>query len=122
MACNITVGETRLNVVAVHPTPPNTPQLLRERDAHIDAVKARMREPFILAGDFNATPWCPAFSSIPGRRVGGYLFAPTWFSNLPLLGLPIDHIIVSPALKASAYRVAPSTGSDHRALLARVHP
>ena len=121
VTCHVRVGETSLNVVAVHPTPPTTSKLQQERDVHIAAIGKRMTEPFVLAGDFNATPWCPAFNLIPGRRVGGYLFAPTWFSNLPLLGLPIDHIMVSPALKASAYRVAPSTGSDHRALLARVH-
>jgi len=122
VTCKVRVGETLLNLVAVHPTPPTTAKLQQERDVHIAAIGGRMAEPFVLAGDFNATPWCPAFRLIPGRRVGGYLLAPTWFSNLPLLGLPIDHIMVSPALKASAYRVAPSTGSDHRALLARVHP
>ncbi len=120
--CNVSIGGARLNIMAAHPTPPNTPKLTRERDAHIDAVRKQLAEPFLLAGDFNATPWCPAFKMIPGRRVGAYLFAPTWFSNLPLLGLPIDHIMISQALKASRYRVAPFTGSDHRALLARVHP
>ena len=122
VTCKVRVGETLLSLVAVHPTPPTTAKLQRERDVYIAAIRGRMAEPFVLAGDFNATPWCPAFKLIPGRRVGGYLFAPTWFSNIPLLGLPIDHIMVSPTLKASAYRVAPSTGSDHRALLARVHP
>lgn len=120
--CKVHIGEAMINVVAAHPTPPNTPKLLRERDAHIAMVRKRMAEPFVLAGDFNATPWCPAFKLIPGRRVGGYLLKPTWFSNLPLLGLPIDHIMVSPKLKISAYHVARSTGSDHRALMTRVHP
>lgn len=122
VTCKVRVDDTLLNVVAVHPTPPMTSKLVDERDAHVAAIGKQITEPFVLAGDFNATPWCPAFKLIPGRRMGGYLFAPTWFSNLPLLGLPIDHIMVSPALKASAYRVAPSTGSDHRALMARVHP
>lgn len=109
-------------IAAVHPTPPNTAGLLKERDAHIALLQAHLTEPFVLAGDFNATPWCPVFTAIPGRRVGGYLLAPTWFSNLPLLGLPIDHIMISSALKVSAYEVSKSTGSDHRALLARIHP
>ena len=114
-------GKT-LNIIAAHPVPPHTTSLTQERDRHIAMLSAHTHEPFLLAGDFNVTPWSPGFNGIPGRRIGAYLFAPTWFSNLPLLGLPIDHIMVSPALKASAYRVAPSTGSDHRALLARVHP
>ncbi len=120
--CRVRIGEALINILAVHPTPPNTSKLLQERDAHIEMIGKRTVEPFVLAGDFNATPWCPAFRLIPGRRVGAYLFRPTWFSNLPLLGLPIDHIMVSSKLKVSAYRVAASTGSDHRALMARVHP
>lgn len=119
---SVTVGETKLAVVAVHPTPPNTATVLTERDAHIAVLSGHLREPFVLAGDFNATPWCPVFKSIPGRRVGGYLLAPTWFSDFPFLGLPIDHIMTSPAIKASAYEVSKSLGSDHRALLARIHP
>lgn len=119
---NVSVGETKLAVLAVHPTPPNTANILKERDQHIALLQAHLREPFVLAGDFNATPWCPVFKSIPGKRVGGYLLTPTWFSNLPLLGLPIDHIMISQTLKASAYEVSASTGSDHRALLARIHP
>lgn len=119
---NVNVGGTALAVVAVHPTPPNTAGVLHERDVHIASLAGHMREPFVLAGDFNATPWCPVFKSIPGRRVGDYLFKPTWLSGLPLLGLPIDHIMTSPTLKASAYEVAKSMGSDHRALLTRIHP
>lgn len=119
---SVNVGETKLAMVAVHPTPPNTAKVLKERDQHIALLAGHLREPFVLAGDFNATPWCPVFKSIPGRRVGSYLLAPTWFSNLPLLGLPIDHIMTSSAIKASLYEVAKSTGSDHRALLARIHP
>ena len=119
---SVNVGETKLAMVAVHPTPPNFAHVLKERDEQIAMLAGHAREPFVLAGDFNATPWCPAFQSIPGRRVGGYLLAPTWFSNLPLLGLPIDHIMASPTIKASFYEVAKSTGSDHRAILARIHP
>jgi endonuclease/exonuclease/phosphatase (EEP) superfamily protein YafD len=119
---NVSVGGTALAVIAVHPTPPNTANVLQERDTHIAMLAGHLREPFVLAGDFNATPWCPVFKSIPGRRVGDYLFKPTWFSSLPLLGLPIDHIMTSPTLKASVYEVAKAMGSDHRALLARIHP
>jgi len=121
VAFNVTVDGRTLNIAGAHPVPPYNAKLTAERDTHIAALAAGMREPFVLAGDFNATPWCPGYAAIPGRRVGAYLFAPTWFNSLPLLGLPIDHIMVSATLKASAYSVAPSTGSDHRAILARIH-
>ncbi len=119
---SVRVGDQSLDIIGTHPTPPTWPRLLRERDRHIATLAALTNSLFVLAGDFNATPWAPVFKSIPGRRVGGYLLAPTWFSNLPLLGLPIDHIMASPTIKVSAYQVARFTGSDHRAILARVHP
>lgn len=119
---DVDVGGKALAIVVVHPPPPYSNKMLHERDQHIVSLADHMREPFVLAGDFNATPWCPVFKSIPGRRVGDYLFKPTWFSSLPLLGLPIDHIMTSPTLKASVYEVAKAMGSDHRALLARIHP
>jgi endonuclease/exonuclease/phosphatase (EEP) superfamily protein YafD len=110
-----------LGIIGAHPVPPTSPKLLKERDSHIGGLAAQATEPFVIAGDFNATPWCPAFTAIPGRRVGAYAFKPTWAFSLPLLGLPIDHIMVSAAMKVSGYVVAPFTGSDHRAILARVH-
>lgn len=120
LTLRVEVDGRTLDVAGAHPVPPYG-KLTKERDTHIGKVATQLREPFVLAGDFNATPWCPAYATIPGRRVGAYLFTPTWFSNLPLLGLPIDHIMVSPTLKASSYAVAPFLGSDHRAIFARVH-
>jgi endonuclease/exonuclease/phosphatase (EEP) superfamily protein YafD len=117
----VTVAGKVLNIIAAHPVPPFGKRLTLEREKHIAMLAEHAREPFVVAGDFNVTPWSPGFQEIPGRRVGAYLFTPTWLSNIPLLGLPIDHIMLSPALKASAYRVAGSTGSDHRAILTRVH-
>lgn len=121
LSFSVAIDDRMLSVVGAHPMPPYYPKLAKERDTHIAALGAQLHEPFVLAGDFNTTPWCPAYAAIPGRRIGAYLFAPTWFNNLPLLGLPIDHIMVSSTLKASAYQVAPSTGSDHYAIMARVH-
>ena len=40
---------------------------------------------------------------------------------VPLLGLPIDHLMGSEGLRVSRYEVGPALGSGHRALLARVH-
>jgi len=116
---SVSVDGQRLNLAATHPVPPYTPKMLAERAAQIALLSPA--EPFVIAGDFNATPWTPGYAAIPGKRVGAYLFKPTWFNSLPLLGLPIDHIMVSPGLKASVYRVSPGLGSDHRAILARVH-
>ncbi len=110
-----------LSVIAMHPVPPNSVKLTAERDRQIGMLAGHARGAFVIAGDFNATPWTPAFADIPGRRIGAYLLAPTWLSGLPLLGLPIDHLMASEGLRVSRYEVGPALGSDHRAVLARVH-
>lgn len=121
LSMRIDVGGAWLSVMGVHPVPPYTMSLLTERDKHIAMLAPLLRAPFAIAGDFNATPWCPGYGAIPGRRVGQFLYAPTWFTSLPLLGLPIDHIMTSAGVTASRYRVSPLLGSDHRAILARLH-
>ncbi len=117
----VVLGETDLTLIAMHPVPPNTPALTEERDKQIAMLAGHARGAFVIAGDFNATPWTPVFGEIPGRRIGAYLLAPTWLSGLPLLGLPIDHLMGSEELRVSRYEVGPALGSDHRAVLARVH-
>lgn len=111
----------RLNILGAHPDAPMAPHLLRERDSTIGRLNDLARTPFVLVGDFNVTPWSPGYRAIPGLRVGPAARAPTWLMRFPLLGLPIDHIKVSQNVSASLYKVAPFLGSDHRALLARVH-
>ncbi len=121
VSMRVKIGEAAVNLMGAHPVPPYNSALLKERDRHIAMLGTMLKAPFVLLGDFNTTPWCLGYGAIPGRRVGGYLWAPTWFSNLPLLGLPIDHIMVSTGMTANVYRVGPLLGSDHRAILARVH-
>jgi endonuclease/exonuclease/phosphatase (EEP) superfamily protein YafD len=114
-------GGEALTVIPVHPTAPVTAAMHRDRNASIAMLGDLARASFLIAGDFNATPWSPVYPRIPGRRIGVGLWRPTWLTNLPLLGLPIDHIKVSPGIVASHYDVAPFLGSDHRALIARIH-
>jgi endonuclease/exonuclease/phosphatase (EEP) superfamily protein YafD len=118
---SVTIADSgALNVYAAHPNAPMKPNLRRDRDAMIDALARTVAAPFVMAGDFNATPWCSVFSRIPGARVGNAL-RPTWLTKIPLLGLTIDHIMVSAGVKPSIYTCGAFLGSDHRPLLARVH-
>jgi endonuclease/exonuclease/phosphatase (EEP) superfamily protein YafD len=122
LSFSIMIGDWPVRVVAAHPVPPYTPAMQEERDAHIALLGPITQAPFVLAGDFNCTPWSPGYGKIPGTHIGAYMFAPTWLTRLPLIGLPIDHIMVSVGLRASAFRIGPATGSDHRPIMARVHP
>jgi len=80
----------------------------------------------IIIGDFNTTPWSPAFrrlASGPWRDsadVVGRGLRPTWPSWTPLPISPLDHVLVSGGLGVSAVNAADVPGSGHRALFVTV--
>ena len=72
----------------------------------------------IVMGDLNATPWSRAITRL--MRIGGLrdaaigsLFRSTWISRFPVLGLPLDHVLVGRGVGVSNRRVGVSIGSDH---------
>ncbi len=77
----------------------------------------------ILMGDLNLTPWAAAFTKLlqDGKvwDTGTIDFLQaTWLMRFPLLGLPIDHVLVSRNVVVLDRKVSPFLGSDHRALSA----
>jgi endonuclease/exonuclease/phosphatase (EEP) superfamily protein YafD len=71
----------------------------------------------LVVGDMNATPWSERLRtfSIEMSRLSPALSS-TWFSSLPVLGLPIDQAFATTDLRASA-KVGPGVGSDHLPLI-----
>lgn len=108
-----------LNLIVLHAFAPFTPDWAKRRDAMLDRLPEVPRGPFVIVGDLNATPWSPSLANVPGRRVGSP-WRSTWLSDLPLLGLPIDHFFASEGVRPLALRVGPALGSDHRPILAKV--
>jgi len=80
----------------------------------------------IIVGDFNATPWSPAFRRLASGRwrdaadVVGHGLRPTWPSWTPLPISPLDHVLVSSGLGVSEVNAADVPGSPHRALIVTV--
>lgn len=66
--------------------------LFRERAGQVAAIAAEMAgEALVIAGDFNCTPWSPAYQILRRRSLkSATRFARTWPSPAPLV--PIDHI------------------------------
>ena len=116
-----------VTLIAFHPPPPTTPALARRRDAEMLAVAELARSigsvgPLVLIGDFNCTPWSPAFrklvedSGLSDSRRGLGVQA-TWPSLLGPFGIPIDHALVSKDLRVIDRSVGPQVGSDHRGIV-----
>lgn len=129
-------GSKPLTLIAAHPHIPLAGNLARQR-RHFDtwiAERKQYDEQVVLMGDFNTTPWSAGFQ----RLIAGtglvdtqimHGLQPSWPMFLPQLGprgkwpifqplyallrIPIDHVLVSPAIYIKRRETGPYVGSDH---------
>ena len=115
---------TRVSLAVVHAADPIRADGLAARDAflhylaeHLDTIHS----PLIVLGDFNASPFTPAFREFQART--GLQLSPwnpaTYPAGMRTLGISIDHVLVR---DATLLRLEPlsSVGSDHRPLRALI--
>lgn len=118
----VSVAETGgIRIVAMHPPVAVTPSRLRASNLMMAAAAQEATSgPTLVIGDMNATPWTSRLRVLSSRLVRlSPALSSTWFSSLPVLGLPIDHAFVTSDLRASA-RVGPGVGSDHLPLIVSI--
>jgi endonuclease/exonuclease/phosphatase (EEP) superfamily protein YafD len=121
-----TVGGARLGVALVHPVPPFSGQLRADQLGHFDAIAARVRSftaPFLVMGDFNATPWSSAFARLRGATGAcdtraGFGAQTSYPADGWLLRIPIDHILAACSIGVLDRRIGPDVGSDHLPVIA----
>jgi len=115
-------------VVATHPTPPVSRESAHRRDLQLDGLAARVRaarEPTLVMGDLNTTPWAASFrkllesAELRDSGEGGWPEG-TWGGPVSALGIPIDHVLLSRDLCVVERRLGADIGSDHRALVVAV--
>jgi len=118
-------GGDGFTVVATHYTwpIPAGPQQAQSRRLS-DFLNELDRSSLIVAGDFNSTPWSFALRRQDGRfalrrLTRGKFTWPTarfksWGLASPLPFLPLDHVYVGKAWRATSVSLGPSLGSDHR--------
>jgi endonuclease/exonuclease/phosphatase (EEP) superfamily protein YafD len=114
--------------IGVHLRPPFTAGWAHERNSELLALAAHIDgndEPLVVAGDFNMSPYSPylaSFLAVTGLRDARAEFGlgVTWPTFFPLLGIPIDHCLVSNDLGVAQYRRLPAFGSDHYPVLAQL--
>lgn len=116
-----------LTFIGTHMLPP-----MGAADAHdwraqlsqIGTLAASISGAVIVAGDFNATPWCEGMRLL--RENGGLQFRsvdpvwpPTWGLHLPMM-IPIDHVLVKRGLTVQQRVIGPEMGSDHRSVTVEI--
>ena len=115
-------GEPPLSLVVIHPPPPVTPHLTKERNQVLKGLTDYLKKKQIrtvVVGDFNATNFSPNYRNLV--KTGGVVDAraglgaqPSWPVWLPKLArIPIDHALVTKDLQVAQFRLGPNSGSDH---------
>jgi endonuclease/exonuclease/phosphatase (EEP) superfamily protein YafD len=113
-------------IYGTHPFPPVSPVNQSNWVRHMDDLAtriARETSPVIVLGDFNSTPWSANYRRFMSRTgladtMQGFGPQASWPSWLPYLGIPIDHVVVSPTIRTTDRRIGPRVGSDHRPVIA----
>lgn len=113
-------GQVRL--VVVHTSNPVRRSGLRSRNQLMAALATQLRRhhgPLVVAGDFNATPYTPAFARF--LQDAGLTTVRAYPGTYPQLagdfGLPIDHVLVR-GVRIADIEALDAFGSDHRPLRA----
>lgn len=108
-----------------------------EQASEIDALGASLRaskEPVVVAGDFNLTPWSWKLNKLAWSngltRQGTFAVSwPVhsqfkWWSKYRKWPLPsfvlIDNVLTSPGVTSAGFLAGPNLGSDHRPVTARL--
>ena len=110
-----------LRIIALHGAPPfGTGAATQTEQLAIVAglAAAAPERGALVAGDLDATPWSPAFAMLlsRGKLVDTGLYrglTATWVSRVPLIGLPIDHVLVSPGILVTNNHLGADVGSSH---------
>lgn len=104
-----------LVVVGVHTTRfPHITEQFSQFHAIAQSLE-NLKGPFLVIGDFNATPQSRVLKEF-GQRLGLSIntYLPTWSATYGLPQLAIDHILTSSSLRVlSAEEAGQSAGSDH---------
>jgi endonuclease/exonuclease/phosphatase (EEP) superfamily protein YafD len=123
-----TINNQTISVLAVHPPPPFKRSFFQTRNYYLNQISRWTRSqstPVAIAGDLNITMWSPYYQQLIRETAlkntrQGFGLLPTWIlqKNWPhwlyfVLGLPIDHCLVSPEIKVVNMKIGPDIKSDH---------
>lgn len=122
IALELEVGESPVTLVLTHVRAPTSSGNAELRNAQFAGLArllaADPNEAQVLLGDLNTTPWSPYYRqlvSATGMRNAalGRGYQPTWPAGFSLLKIPIDHCLVSEALRVIDFDTGADFGSDH---------
>jgi endonuclease/exonuclease/phosphatase (EEP) superfamily protein YafD len=129
LTAEITWQGQPVKIYAAHPHPPLSPFWTRSRDDEIQVIRelvALESKAHIFLGDFNAAPWSNPMRQLFAQTrlrpaAKGFGIYPTWRYKTMLLGVPLDHILVSDEWQVASYILGRDVGSDHFPVIAELY-
>jgi endonuclease/exonuclease/phosphatase (EEP) superfamily protein YafD len=114
-----------VSLLLAHPNIPLKDSSFSDRNqqlAGIGEYAAQVKNPVVVVGDFNTTMWSPFYKSMVKtgglRNVrSGFGILPTWPTFMPVLYIPIDHLLVSKEIGVLKVHTGRNVGSDHLPLI-----
>ena len=110
-----------VDIVAAHPLPPVTREWTRSHQRSVRMLTETIlprEHPYVLACDCNSSPWTPSMHQLLDVGLRAPTVAPTF--GAPVIGVPVDHILLSRELIAVARDLGPFAGSDHRLIVTEI--
>lgn len=127
IVAEVEVSGQKYTLILAHASLP-VPFLFELRNEAFDSYAKEAREsknPVIVFGDFNCSPWSFYFqnllkdSNLKDSEIG-FGFQPTWFAPTGLPFIPIDHLLASKNLCIVERQTGPAIGSDHLPVYVRL--
>ena len=127
LVLRVDIDGKAVDIVVLHAANPVKHFSIREREFGKLAAWHAERKPerVVIVGDLNATPYCPAMKTMmrrmgltharKRRRVAGTFPTQT---GIPLLRLPIDHVLTGGDVTVADFHPCPDIGSDHLPVVA----
>jgi endonuclease/exonuclease/phosphatase (EEP) superfamily protein YafD len=124
----LNVKNRPLTIYTSHLTSPTTPNDAEARNEVLKILGQEIysiKEPAILIGDLNITPWSPYFYDFI-KTTGwkdsrnGFGIQASWPTYVTPFLIPLDHCLVHPSVQVLDRRLGPNIGSDHYPVLLKL--
>jgi endonuclease/exonuclease/phosphatase (EEP) superfamily protein YafD len=138
LVASIEYHQREIKIIGTHPMVPKGWNLFEYRNRHLQAIGNYVKgtkDPVILLGDFNLTPWSPYYrqlvqtTGLHNTRMG-FGILPTWTRSspcaelpnwlIPILNISIDHIFVTRDLQVVRTYVGDNGNSDHAPIISEL--
>jgi endonuclease/exonuclease/phosphatase (EEP) superfamily protein YafD len=125
LSADVKFQDKTISLLLVHPSVPIKQHSFIDRNKQLAAFgeyAAQVKNPLVVVGDFNTTMWSPFYKNMINtgklrNARSGFGLLPTWPTFMPLLYIPIDHVLVSKEIGVLKIHTGRNVGSDHLPLI-----